>query len=733
MSRALYLFLFFCLWFLATSVAAYGASAQTAVISKVRIATKGDKVSVEVDLSDSITPTLTFAKNPDRLIADFPNVSHKQPLQHIMVGKNGVERVRIGLNRASPPITRIVVDLDSLRPFTVEASGHRVLLNILSAPAKRPAEETRASAPAQNENATTSITAVSPNAGLESNLAAGLEPAAAQPSALPSARVGFKIKGISADSVYLDGGSSSGLQVGMRLIVRDPDPVAALNNGNQDRGPFVAELRILAVASTSSVAGVREARRAVKRGDWAVLTPEDAETARTSLVTKALVAVRMPFTTIMPVETGRRPQAPLETTSGSRIQGRVSLDYSSITSTGSTPGTSTQQGISFQSDMTNIFGTHWNLQGYWRGRINRHSQFREPTIEDTLNKTYTMQLYYDNPDSAWVAGFGRLYLPWAVTLDTIDGGYIGRKLSGNLTAGIFAGSTPDLTSWDYAPDHEIAGSFVNFTGGSYDSFHVSSTSGLALSTFDWKLDRPYLFFENEASFKSAVSVYHSLIADDPRGVTTNGIRPGGGISRSYLTVHFQPSHRLFFDIYHNYFRDVPTAATNLVDTGLVDKLLFQGLSAGVHVEPIRHVMLYTTLGGSEKTGDEHESWNQMYGITWTEILRTGMRADFRYSKFDSNFGRGDYRLLSLSRQLTNHAFWNLQLGSQDLTSPLTTNGRSKFAAVSMDLNLGKHSFLQSGYTVVDGAAMNYRQWYSSLGLRFDHGKPDASEPHLMPK
>jgi len=727
MNRRLYIYLLFVI----TSVAAYATSNRRVVISDVRVVTDGEKVSVEVDLSDSITPTLTFAKNPDRLIADFPNVSPRQVLQHIPVGKNGVERVRIGLNHSSPPVTRVVVDVDSLRPFTVEASGRKVLLNILPASAKRPDAETGASNLAEKENETNTAAEVSPTISAESNFVPAVEEAPAQPHASLPARATFKIKGIAADSVYIDGGSNSGLQAGMRLIVRDRG--GRSNQSAPDRDAFVAELRILAVATASAVAEVREAKRAVRRGDLAVLTPEDAQTARTMRTTNALAAVHMPVKTVMPIEPDTRSHPTIETSSGSRIQGRIGIDYSSITSTGSTPGTSTQRGISFQSDMTNIFGTHWNLQGYWRGRVNRHSQFQEPTIQDTLNKTYTMQLYYDNPDSPWVAGFGRLYLPWAVSLDTIDGGYFGRKLNGHVTTGVFAGSTPDLTSWDYAPNHRIAGSFVNFTGGSYDSFHFSSTSGLALSTLNWKLDRPYLFFENEASFKNAISVYHSLIADDPRGVTTNGIRPGSGISHSYLTIHLQPSHRLYFDIYHNYFRDVPTAATTIVGTGLVDKLLFQGVNVGVHVEPIRHIMLYTTLGQSEKTGDEHETWNQMYGITWSEILRTGMRADFHYSKFDGNFGRGSYRTLLLSRQLTNHAFWNLQLGSQDLISPFTTNGESRFAALSMDLNLGKHSFLQGGYTFVDGAAMNYHQWYASLGFRFDHGQPDAGELHLMPK
>ena len=534
MNRRLYIYLLFII----ASVAAFAASNQLALISEVRVTTEGGKVSVEINLSDSITPTLTFAKNPDRLIADFPNVSPRQSLQHIPVGKNGVARVRIGLNHASPPVTRVVVDLDSLRPFTVEASDGKVFLNILPAIAKQPTSETAAFSPAEKENAATRTAEVSPTTGPESNSALAVEPAPAELRPLPTARATYKIKGIAADSVYIDGGSNSGLEVGMRLIVREPGTHS--NQSAPDRGAFVAELRILAVATTSAVAEVREAKRILQHGDLAVLTPEDAQAAHNALTNKALASVRMHIAPIMPTQPDDTSQPALATSSGSRIQGRIGLDYSNITSTGSTPGTSTQQGISFQSDMTNIFGTHWNLQGYWRGRSNRHSQFQEQTIADTLNKTYTMQLYYDNPDSPWVAGFGRLYLPWAVSLDTIDGGYFGRKLNGHVTTGIFGGSTPDLTSWDYAPDHRIAGSFVNFTGGSYDSFRVSSTSGLALSTLGWQLDRPYLFFENEASWKNAISVYHSLIADDPRGVTTNGIRPGKGISRSYLTVRPEP-------------------------------------------------------------------------------------------------------------------------------------------------------------------------------------------------
>jgi len=697
------------------------ALSQSAQIEDIHVTTKEKVISVEVDLNDSVTPTVTFARNPDRMVVDFPNTRPGQAAQRISVQKDGVERVRVGLNHASPPITRVVVDVDVLRPFTIQPAGAKFVLNILTS-----GEPLEKDSDAESENrGEHGISELPPDPNATNSalpeIRARAVPLTVSPAkaTLPN-RQGFRIKALSADSVYIDGGSNAGLQSGMRLMVRD-SALTSQNPGGNGAGS-VAELRIIAVATTSAVAEVHDARRPLKRGDWAVLIPADAEKARLARTTKALAAVHVPAgTAFMPDRADRPSSGEPDNPGAPRLQGRIGFDYSGISSSGSTPGYSKQLGISLQSDMTHLFGTHWNLEGYWRGRITQHSAFQEETIQETLNKTYTMQLYYDNPDSAWVAGFGRLYLPWAVSLDTIDGGYFGRKLGSGVTAGVFMGSTPDLTSWDYQPDHQISGSFVNFAGGSYDGFHLSSTTGLALSMIDWRLDRPYLFFENEASYKNFISVFHSLIADSPRGLSTDGIRPGSGISRSYLTIHIQPSARLSFDIYHNYFRDVPTAATRIVGTGLVDKLLFQGVNAGVRFEPVRHVTAYTMFGRSEKTGDAHRSWNQMYGLTWSEILHTGIRADFHYSKFDSNFGRGEYRLLSLSRQLSNRTFWNVQLGTQNMTSPFTVNNQSKFVASSMDFNLGRHSFLQSGYTFVNGSMLNYREWYTSWGYRFDAG------------
>src|SRR5581483_10723279 len=107
--------------------------------------------------------------------------------------------------------------------------------------------------------------------------------------------------------------------------------------------------------------------------------------------------------------------------------------------------------------------------------------------------------------------------------------------------------------------------------------------------------------------------------------------------------------RIEFDVNHTYFRDVPTFDATLISTGLLDKYLFQGFSAGTRVEVLKQVWVYTTLGRSNRSGDKAASLNQLYGLTFGHLPYTRIRADVHYSKFSSAFGSGSYESASISR------------------------------------------------------------------------------------
>jgi len=360
-------------------------------------------------------------------------------------------------------------------------------------------------------------------------------------------RTAYKVKYVAEEAAYLDAGRSSGLSEGMKLQILDKDSSTAQAQTNDTPGVrVVADLKVISVADNSAVAEISEPTRDVKAGDLAYLSTEDTESlvAQRSLSPTRKYPTVISFTEGDPLEEEARaevPRPPLPEVN--RARGRIGFDYSGIASHGTFSSTSSNFGMVIRTDVTRIGGSYWNMDGYWRGRFTSNSGASQTTLQDLMNRTYTLGLTYKNPQSAWVAGVGRLYLPWATSLDTLDGGYIGRRVSDIATVGVFAGSTPDPLSWSYAPDQQISGMFVNFQGGSFDNVHYSSTSGMGLQLLKWKINRPFAFIENGFYYKRLFSIYNALQADKPASnpaVTS----PGSGIARSFTTLRIQPFDRL---------------------------------------------------------------------------------------------------------------------------------------------------------------------------------------------
>src|SRR5205807_1377759 len=154
--------------------------------------------------------------------------------------------------------------------------------------------------------------------------------------------------------------------------------------------------------------------------------------------------------------------------------------------------------------------------------------------------------------------------------------------------------------------------------------------------------------------------------------------PGPGLGRNFFTLRVNPHPRLELDFNYNYFRDIPTFDATLVGTGLLDKFLFQGFSAGGRLEIFKQVWLSTNLGRSSRTGDSKSSLNEMYGITFARLPWVKLRADAHYAQFNSSFGTGSYEAFTLSRQISDRLRLEALVGQQNFTSSLTTNNRARF-------------------------------------------------------
>ena len=556
------------------------------------------------------------------------------------------------------------------------------------------------------------------------NVSRAQNPQADQSSNKPSV---FRVKYVADGSLYIDAGRNANLQEAMKLSLVNPPPDGVVSDAVRFRGyEHIAELKVVSVADSSAVCEIVSSNGEIKVGQLAFLTPDSVVERRQAVeaTEEEQYPIVMTFTYGDPLEEEVRTvqeQKQLRESPVGRVRGRIGIDYGGIHEAGGL--NSKQVGLSISSDISNIGGTYWNFKGYWRGNMNVSSSTppgaNTTTLTDLLNRTYQIGLFYQSPYSPVTIGVGRLFLPWAPSLSTIDGGYLGRKITRLATVGFFAGSAPDPSSWSYNPNQHIAGTFVNFEAGDFEHTRFYSTAGVAVTSIQWKVARQFAFFENNLSWKRYMTLYSSLQADEAR---TSPLPNGGsnptGISQSYSSLHFQPFHHLGFGVNHNYFRSLPTYDPRLLGTGLLDQYLFQGFSGDVRVELVKHISVYASLGRSKATSDKKNSLNQAFGITLPNLLRTGLLADVHYSKFNSSFGSGKYTSVSLSKNLTDSFRLQLLGGHQTFDSSFTNNNQSNFVNAVADWNVGPRYFVEGNFGWYRGTNMNYQQWSTVFGYRF---------------
>lgn len=559
----------------------------------------------------------------------------------------------------------------------------------------------------------------------------------------PDFQTAFHVKFVAQDTAYLDGGRSVGLAEGMKLVIRDlPNAGAVAAEGaDSSAAGDVAELEVLSVAENSAITEIHTPKRPVKVGDLAYLSSADQQALveKTTLSATRKYPAVVSFTENDTLDEEARAAIPKPPSPAvNRSRGRIGLNYIGVLDHGVSNMYTNELGLVLRTDVTRIGGTYWNASGYWNGRFTHTNGTSPRTLQDLINRTYTLYTSYENPNSSWVAGFGRLYLPYATSLDTLDGGYAGRKLKQGVTTGIFLGSTPDPTSYSYAPNRQMGGAFVNFQGGSYEELHYTSTIGAGMQMLSWAPDRPFVFVENGIYYKRVFSIYQAAQIDShsahtftyPDSVTnspTTYVQPAvnWGLGRSFTTVRFSPHPRIEFNVNHTYYRDLPyvdpsSISSSGIAAGLFDKFLSQGTMGGVRVEVLKQIWLSADLGLSSHSGDTKSSLNQMFGIGFGHLPWVNGHLDARYSRFNSGFGSGNYEALAYTRNLSEGLQLQLLAGQQNFASSLTSADRSRFVNGMLESNLGRHYFVQAGGTMSRGNEMNYDQWIFTFGYRFDN-------------
>jgi len=540
-----------------------------------------------------------------------------------------------------------------------------------------------------------------------------------------SQKVFFHVRHVEETALYIDIGSNFGLHEGMTLpLFRVDPPASSRSNAPSTTLKPIASLKVMIVADSSAVCEILSTSAEVRIGDVGFvaasakpqLPQNEGSTAAENLpISRGILASPPRSDETTPAAFSVPTSLPQRNTAV-----RIGFDYDQ---TQVNAGFRAKEfGFQVQSDMTHIANTNWNFTGYWRSRFREtYSGLNGAQLEslsDRVDRTYHIGLYYESPNSPYIAGFGRLSVPGAPSLPTIDGGYFGRKINPHVTLGAFGGSTPDPTAWDYNPNQRIAGFFTNIETGNFDRIHFSGSEGMAMTAIGWRAARQFAFFENTVSWKGFLWFYNSTQVDAARTSPLNGDKNNTGISFTSSSIRVQPIARFSFGLNHSYLNSLPSFDPNLLGTSLLDKYIFQGFSVDARYELTPRISLFTQVGRAKSITDKKNMWNSMYGVSLGDVLNSGFHADLRYAKFASTFGHGNYEAISLTRTVLGNVQVEFLAGIQSLASNATTNTSSRFVSTSFMRNLGPRLFIETGYTFSRGTTMNYVQWNTAFGYRF---------------
>jgi len=98
------------------------AAGQRNELQRVNVVRGTDEIRVEISAHGAVTPKLSAADSPARLIVDLPATVMATGQSHIPVGNAGVKGVRIAMDGNQPPTTRVVVDLERACRYKMNAS-----------------------------------------------------------------------------------------------------------------------------------------------------------------------------------------------------------------------------------------------------------------------------------------------------------------------------------------------------------------------------------------------------------------------------------------------------------------------------------------------------------------------------------------------------------------------------------------------------------------------------------
>ncbi len=514
----------------------------------------------------------------------------------------------------------------------------------------------------------------------------------------------FTVRYLSAENVYLNGGSADGLKVGDRLVLKRT-------------GGCSTELEVVFVAEHSASCTFAVDSCGISVGDFAYLAGSDIPESATSSDSSIQIQV-VPDT--MPTS---QPHKPLATPrklppkfSGSLAVGYYSWNDQSVSNLDFQQATAR---LNFKA--RRLFGREVTLNVRGRGRYDQRERSYSSLVDRQAweNRMWELSLSYDEPQSRFTGAVGRILPRRVASAGYLDGALVESRLSEKTRVGLLAGAAPQ---WAYDPDAisiQKAGAYVTYIAGTAPTTYIEQTVAGIGEYHGGDVSRELISLQGRINHANQWGIFHMTDIDINRSWRKEKAGQSIALTSVYLNGWYRLSNSARLSLAYDNRTNYWTFDTRSTIDSLFDDHLRQGVRSQLDLSLPQNIQSSLSFGLRDREGEPDPTYSYSVNLSKSSLWSVASRISGQYAAFDGPTEHGYNYSARVSDYVKMKLLVSLGLGGYSYRADVAIDNRtSQWYELGGQYDFRRNWFIGLLTQFNSGDDIDGLRLQSEIGMRF---------------
>lgn len=529
------------------------------------------------------------------------------------------------------------------------------------------------------------------------------------------ARLEFRVRYVTPDAVYFNGGTSLGVRPGDKVwVMRDGQKLIQL------------EVKYVSEHNASCLFDQEPASQqnlpAVRVDDlilWTIPLPEYLKRTRPPEAPKSTAGPISPAIKPRPAAAAPKRFVPKRRSPDNDLNGQISLQGFGQHDRSAQRFNFFESSAYLRLSLDRLAGLPMRLSARARSSQNRQ-QFGGSSIgpQPMVHRVYEISVEFSAPNAPVEFAAGRMLRHEWRGVGYLDGVALGYRLNEIWKAGVFAGSQPDLYHYNFRFAEKKLGGFVQMKKPVRENTEILFTATGVGQYMRQQISREYLATEISFNWLSKLYLTQYLEIDYNRKWRKTAQTSAIALSNTYFNASYYPRSTISFGLSYDARRLLRTWEMRALADSLFDQALRQGWRANVSLQPTALLRL-TLDGGLQQYKGTPNVYSAGVAANLWNVMHSGVGLNARLSYFGNSLSAGLYPALEASRSFFGRVY--ATVGGGAYWYRMGNGAPSQYnpwERLRLDLNLSRRFFLSGTFENFHGDTMNFGRGFVDLGWRF---------------